>query len=473
MTSRIADVTPGEVGAVRVADWRPVPRRGIWVAINTALVSAFLVTLVVWPQGYALFPLATALVGLAALVGSPGRWRVNLDVEDLLWLMALLAFSGVWLGDVWRSNAWPRSLSGEGYLLPLWPLLAAALLIWLRAQPPRLRGWLLGLALGASGALAVALYERAWLGLPRIYVVMNAIPFGNLALLLGMLALVALLGRFDDAQPWRRGSTLLLALASLAGLGASLLSGTRGGWLMLPLLAWLIFINYRPLLARRGVLWSLLLVAILVVAGASLPQTGVAERVQRAVHDLHAYFASGDADTSLGLRLGMWRGGLLLFLERPWWGWGEGGLQPALESWVAATGRYPEIATYGQLHSDIVDTAARRGVIGVASLGLVYGVPLVLFVRHLRRAGHPRERMLALSGLVVVSAFITFGLSQSMLRDARGLSGFLTLAVVCWTLLKSGRSRRGYRRCTSLSRASAGAMTRSATGKECTTTSRR
>ncbi|WP_162500870.1 O-antigen ligase family protein [Modicisalibacter coralii] len=441
MTSRIAGTGVDDAAVGRVSPC-PEARRGIWVVLNTALVSGFLATLVVWPRGYALFPLAAALVAVAAGVASPGRWRVSLDGEDLLWLVALVAFSGSWLADVWRSDAWPRSLSGEGRLLPLWPLLAAALLIWLRAQPPRLRGWLSGLALGASGALAVALHERVWLGLPRIYEIMNAIPFGNLALLLGMLALVSLLGRRDDGQPWRRGSTLLLALASLAGLAASLLSGTRGGWLMLPLLVLLIVIHYRPLPAGRGVCRTLLLLGIPVVVGASLPQTGVVERLQLAVNDLQGYFATGDANSSLGLRLGMWRGGLALFAQHPGWGWGEAGLEPALRGWIAATGRYPEIAAYGQLHSDIVDTAARRGLVGLIGLGLVYGVPLVLFGRHLRRAVRPRERLLALSGLVVILAFVIFGLSQSMLRDARGLSGFLTLAVVCWALLKADMPRR-------------------------------
>ena len=46
------------------------------------------------------------------------------------------------------------------------------------------------------------------------------------------------------------------------------------------------------------------------------------------------------------------------------------------------------------------------------------------------------QSLIALAGLVVVVAFIGFGLTQSMLRDARGLAGYLGLVTACWCLLR-------------------------------------
>ena len=74
---------------------------------------------------------------------------------------------------------------------------------------------------------------------------------------------------------------------------------------------------------------------------------------------------------------------------------------------------------------------------GLVSLLLLYGVPLVLFATHLRRRRDIQGQAQALSGVIVVVAFIGFGLTQSLLRDVRGLSGFLGMLTACWCLLKA------------------------------------
>ncbi len=73
---------------------------------------------------------------------------------------------------------------------------------------------------------------------------------------------------------------------------------------------------------------------------------------------------------------------------------------------------------------------------GLGSLLMLYGVPLLLFARALRGRPDAATRALAVAGLVVVVAFIGFGLTQSMLRDARGLAGYLGLVTACWCLLR-------------------------------------
>ncbi len=140
----------------------------------------------------------------------------------------------------------------------------------------------------------------------------------------------------------------------------------------------------------------------------------------------------------------MWRAGARLFIERPWLGWGEGRLEAARDALVDEGVIHAGVSDYDQLHSDVIDTAARRGLLGVVSLLLLYGIPLGLFARHLRRPASHQARHLALSGLLSVLAFIDFGLTQSLLRDARGLSGYLGLLTLCWVLLKAheGSERR-------------------------------
>ncbi|MGB8714377.1 MAG: O-antigen ligase family protein, partial [Onishia taeanensis] len=115
--------------------------------------------------------------------------------------------------------------------------------------------------------------------------------------------------------------------------------------------------------------------------------------------------------------------------------WGEGRLEAARDALVARHILHPGVSYYDQLHSDMIDTAARRGVLGLLGVALLYGVPLYLFSRRLG-ASSPGVRILAMAGLMTPLAFIVFGLSQSMLRDVHGLSGYLGLSIGCWVIMK-------------------------------------
>ncbi|SDF93471.1 O-antigen ligase [Onishia taeanensis] len=424
----------------------------MWHRLNSRLLFAFLTMLIVVPGGYALPPLlCLGAFLIAALTGAlAAGWRTSrLDWEDGLWCLALLAFAASWLGDVARTLKWPESATGNGIGLPLWPVVGAAALIGLRCHAPSARHWWLGLSCGAVAAGSIALFERLVLAYSRASNDMNAIPFGNLALLLGFLSCLATLWwlyRLPRLQPSCRCRCLWLSAAGgMAGMMASLLSGTRGGWLAVPLLVSLLYMAWQQIPTRKERLrlvtrymgaGALLLTIILL----AIPETGVSQRLAGAVADAQEYWQGEDRDGSVGLRLEMWRGGLQLFVERPWTGWGEGRLETARDALVANHILHPGVSYYDQLHSDIIDTAARRGVVGLLGLVLLYGVPIYLFSRRLG-CSSPGVRILAMSGLMITLAFLIFGLSQSMLRDVHGLSGYLGLSIGCWVILKREERR--------------------------------
>lgn len=424
----------------------------MWHRLNSRLLFAFLTMLIVIPGGYALAPLlCLGALLVAAITGAlAAGWRTSrLDWEDGLWCLALLVFAASWLGDVARTLKWPESATGNGIGLPLWPIVGAMSLIWLRCHGSSARHWWLGLSCGAMAAGLIALFERLILLYSRASNDMNAIPFGNLALLLGFLSWLATLWwmyRLPRLQRSYRRYCLWLSMAGgMAGLLASLLSGTRGGWLAVPLLALMLYVAWRQmpfrkarrrLVARSMATGALLLVVMLV----AIPETGVSQRLAGAVVDAQEYWQGEDRDGSVGLRLEMWRGGLQLFVERPWTGWGEGRLEAARDALVADHILHPGVSYYDQLHSDIIDTAARRGVLGLLGLALLYGVPIYLFSRRLGCCS-PGVRTLAMAGLMTPLAFIVFGLSQSMLRDVHGLSGYLGLSIGCWVILRREERR--------------------------------
>lgn len=178
-----------------------------------------------------------------------------------------------------------------------------------------------------------------------------------------------------------------------------------------------------------------------------LPQSGVTQRVALGVSDVQRYWQQEARDTSVGLRLEMWRGGARLFREKPLLGWGEGRLEQAIDALVEQGTLHPGVGHHDQLHSDLIDTAARRGLVGVTVLVMLYALPLWLFWRWLRRPGaDPGTQVLAAAGMMVPVAFIDFGLTQSMLRDVRGLSGYLGLCIACWVALRAHERGSGHAR---------------------------
>ncbi|UYG02163.1 O-antigen ligase family protein [Halomonas sp. LR3S48] len=419
-----------------------------WRWVHTILLGAFVSLLLLVPCGYKAVSLVALMLALAGamLRRDPIKGaRQRMDREDRLWLLSLIAFSGLWCMDAARSGVF-ASVKPDDEMMPLWSLLAAGLMMWWRRYPPSRVGLWLGLVVGGVGVGVIALYERFVLGAYRADNGMNAIPFGNLSLLLGVLALVAMLGRLD--RPFSSWSWLTpaLGLSAVAGLAASFLSGTRGGWVAVPLLAWMSYGAFYPFLPRHRLLQTagggwLLVVAL--VAMTTITGYGVTQRVERAIDDVRGYVIEGDGGSSVGLRFEMWQAGGRMFMEKPLLGWGDEGLKEARDMMVNLGLLHPGAIRHDQLHSDLVDTAARRGLLGVLALLAFYGVPAVLFARHLRCSRDIHARVLALSGLLIVTAFIGFGLTQSMLRDVRGLSGYLGLSMTCWVLLKARLAELG------------------------------
>ncbi|MBA2780236.1 O-antigen ligase family protein [Billgrantia kenyensis] len=409
-------------------------------AICGGLIFAFLSLLIVLPQAYATVPLVALVVAACGLLLGSARTpsRLRLDREDGWMLLAFLLFSGLWLLDIGRTGQWPVGEGGQGVGLPLWPLLACLLLVWFRWFPPHPLFLWWGLACGALGAGSIALYERLWLGVGRASNGMNAIPFGNLSLLLGVLSLLAVLwgircsfGRLNNLLFWS-------LLATISGLLGSLLSGTRGGWIALPMLLLLVYRASREIVSTRWRNVLLGFVAVMLVGVAMLPQSGVGHRASLAISNVTEYWHQNERGTSVGLRLEMWRGGALLIVAKPWFGWGEGGTESAIADLVEAEVLHFGVIQYDQLHSDIIDTTARRGVLGLSSLLMLYLVPICLNWRRLRSPVYTRRtRILAAAGVIVPVAFFDFGLTQSMLRDVRGLSGYLGLCVAFWAVLRA------------------------------------
>lgn len=234
----------------------------------------------------------------------------------------------------------------------------------------------------------------------------NPIPFGDTALLFAFLSVLT----FGWDSRYRALALGVKLLGLLAGGFASYSSGTRGGWLAIPVFLILIGMQYGWFTH-----WKRLVVAVACIAALSaalLSTDRVHERLLDATSDVTS-LEHGNEDTSVGLRLQLWRASITLFEEHPVYGVGKGHLRRALRD-LAQHGRAnPEIVNE-RAHSDFFSAIAEMGAIGAASIFIVYFGTSAYFWRA-RRDADPVIRTAACSGLAVSLSTILFGLTIDVL----------------------------------------------------------
>src|SRR5690606_33274137 len=172
------------------------------------------------------------------------------------------------------------------------------------------------------------------------------------------------------------------------------------------------------------------LVVVSAVFVYNVPQLGVQERVHAAFDDIRLY-KQGDPDTSLGARFEMWQAASQLVVSKPLLGWGEVNYDAALRGLVEQGKAHEIVTNFGHPHNEILNAAAKRGVLGVLALLALYLVPLRLFAAGLR-SPNLTQRSLATAGTLLSVAYIDFGLTQAFFSHNSGVMIYSVWLVVLW-----------------------------------------
>ncbi|MEX3999115.1 O-antigen ligase family protein [Paraburkholderia sp. EG285A] len=324
------------------------------------------------------------------------------------------------------------TLSHDHPLLRTWDspsrfLLAVPIFLALRRAPLRTFAWAdLSFTLGALSSLVIAvIMPRDW-GDGRIgSAFLNPIHFGDLAVALGVLSAIAL-------NWWRKDSTFMRALkfaGLFAGLAASLLSGSRGGWAAIPLVAVLIVWE----LGRGKPLhWKVLMpVTVALLLGMVYGLSGtVRQRVGDVSSDL-AQYTQGHRDTSVGIRLQLYEAASTLIAEHPVLGLGGDGFRDKMTSMAKQGALTPKAAAFGEgeVHNQLLAYMANYGIVGGLALLSIYIVPAIFFAAKLKSASRTTRRT-ALMGLSFVLMFFVFGLTVETFDLKSTVSFYATMLAV-------------------------------------------
>lgn len=379
-------------------------------------------------SGYSLGALVLLLASSWLLWKRP---RLNLQRRDYLILGTLLLYFAIFTANMLYHGDPARELD-----MPLRALLAVPVLLLLLAYPPRPAAWWGGVAIGAIAGAALAFWQFFANDISRPQAATsNAIHYGNVSMLLGMLSLCGV--TWARAQAHQRLWTVLMLCGCIAGIAGSIISGSRGGWLALPICVCIITLHHAK---KHGNRYLFSIAAIFVVLGTlvyALPNSPVRERSVAAINELNSFKDSGNIYSSVGQRVEMWRSALRMSDENLLLGIGRNGYLEQKQE-LAAEGKMNAVARdFTNAHNDYIDSLVKRGLLGLAALLALFFLPLKLFGQALNNTGSGETAQpYALAGVILLSCYITFGLTTNSLTLNIGIIMLVFPMVILWTLLR-------------------------------------
>lgn len=389
--------------------------------------ASYLLFYVLVPDAYAFGP---SLVLLLALMSFHWKKLLNgVDRETLVLIGVLWLF--------FLSQALVLMLHGEDiseFDLSTRYVAASLALLFVMKYSISVSWFYLFAAVGAIMAGGFGLYQSEFQNVGRVAAFDNPIHYGNGAMALALLAFSGLL--WAAKRTHRRLWLGLLLCGFIAGVYASMVSGTRSGWVAVPVVILIgMYAFWQPLI-RRKVLLALLAVSI----GLGLLSVSQVDRVERraevAVSELFDYYEDGRNGTSVGLRLDMWKAGWTAFQRNPFIGSGPSGTDAVVNELVGSGQIHPAVQNFRHLHNQYVEVMARYGVVGLAAYVLLMATSIGLFMQKTRSA-IPEVRALALGGAFFVTLHAVVNLTQSMLERNIGVTMFVFMVVFIWAVLKS------------------------------------
>lgn len=286
----------------------------------------------------------------------------------------------------------------------------------------------LGLLIGLLYASILSYYELFVLEYERAHGFMAAIPFGNFALLMGCIGIGYLLINKEFELKFK---IILGVLIFSFSLWVSIASGTRGGWLAIPFILFLVSYVYPFIKFYHRLLVVVTIVILLITAYFKV--NFIKEKVDLAVSEAKSYFQTKNTSKdiflgSVGTRLEMWRYGIEQFRKYPIFGKGFVRFDKELEIDINNKMVNYELKNHGHLHNDIINILAKTGIVGIIVYFIFYINLFLFFFRGMKEyLLDDKIRFFASVGAITILGMFIFSLTDSMFGTAAGITNYVFL----------------------------------------------
>lgn len=330
----------------------------------------------------------------------------------------------------YNEQGWSE-LGRIGRFLLLWPVMS----FFICFRPSSKIFWF-SVCIASFGAGLVAGYQVLWLGSYRASATMNAILFGNISLVYTALSGLSAAFFYYHKRPLL---VLIALLASLAGMFAVVASGTRGAWITVPFVTFILLYYSWGRLSFNAKLLCLVVPIILLVSAFYTPQLKLEGRINSVVGELVADGKKANI-YSVGQRFEMWKVSIDAWLDSPVIGQGQGGYVSYMEDGVEK-GRYSKrIAIHSHSHNDYFFILASRGLVGLTLFLAIY-IMLLNRARKVPKSNSSDQELFAIGLIVVVVCFAIFGLTEAILIRSQTISVFVILVGFLLAMLNNEQAQ--------------------------------
>lgn len=333
------------------------------------------------------------------------RPKINLTKAEKWLVYSMVLFPLITLISIWLH----ASDSYKYFDNPSRLFLALGVFFAIRAIHVKVSYFYYSIVLGAILIGSIALYQSQFEDIYRVYGYIshppNPITFGNVALMLGILS-VFTLSALKEHLGWY--AIPLVGIAVILGVLGSLLSGTRGGWISLPILV--AIISYW-IFGRRKRYQFFSLISVLVfffLASLTIPVVG--ERISAGYLEIVQIMQGHWTGGSVGTRLQMWYAAILAFWESPFIGVGLGQYFEFKKELVEVGLVKSNILSFPYAHNELLHYLAEMGLLGFIPLVLLYFGWLYLPSKYTSQLGQTRD--LAYMALSIAVFRIDIGLTE-------------------------------------------------------------
>ena len=174
-------------------------------------------------------------------------------------------------------------------------------------------------------------------------------------------------------------------------------------------LSWLVFVGLAPIalnfIFRKNKIFIFPVITALLVIGYFINGHNIVKHEIGSAHDdLNQWSQSENFNTSIGLRLEMYKSSMQSFKEKPFFGHGYLRATKETSKHVHVSVR-EEVNNFVQLHNEYITTIVEKGIVGLTSLLLLLLIPLYVFV-----SNYDRDDIYVRTGIVISVSFILFGI---------------------------------------------------------------
>ena len=400
------------------------------------IISLFMISLLILPFGFmtfkSLFGSLSAICLLLSLLalGIKSDYPSNFFKEKYGFLIILYLSATVLsllITQVIRGDFSIRTFDGPVRLLAALPILIA--IYKHRINFANLLSLVIPLAL--LGILIFARLDTHNYGERLTNHYLDPIFWGNFSIILGFMSFASIQSQ----------DHLLLKIYKFSGfalgIGMSLMSQSRAGWVaaILMTLVWLV-LNRKELTFKKVIAGVIILIITLVTFYFFID--GFKIRIDTAIAEVMQWQKNSQTPTSTGIRLNMWKMTSHLFSLSPWIGYGEFSTLPAAkDSYILSFADAESIMTIQCCgpHNELAAQTLRSGIFGLSALLATYMIPMFIFLRS-------KVSQTSLMGMMLCTGMFICGFATEMLglKISYTFYAILISGLIATTLWQNNKS---------------------------------